>query len=95
MPENLRNSTAMRDATNRSLASVARSLKRDARENALALSLMERLETSELERAAGARVEARLEQRVAELDSLLELVMSMGWTRASLIAQDLANALVC
>ena len=30
----------------------------------------------------------------SELDSLLELVMSMGWTRASLIAQDLANALV-
>ena len=28
------------------------------------------------------------------LDWMLELVMAMGWTRASLVAQDLANALV-
>lgn len=28
------------------------------------------------------------------LDVLVELVMAMGWTRASLIAQDVANALI-
>ena len=72
----------------RTLATAARSLKRDARDNRLVLSLMARLEEVEVARAAGARVEARLEQRVAELDSLLEAA------QAELAAERAAPAAV-